>query len=236
MIQGAVEILFMAFLVAGIPVISWLTMRDPQVRTLPRRSLYVSAAISEWIVVALAAMAARVAGLGAAGIGLRSISPLLFAAWTVALASVSAAGLGVLLLLEKRGWWPDESDLVYLLMPRTSVEKAWALLLVAPTAALSEEFLYRGYLLAMLERSVHSSAWACILSSAAFGLAHLYQRPSGMLRAAALGALLAWPVVRTGSLYPSFAAHFLIDAAAFGWLGPRMMLGKDPWEPGGMPA
>jgi membrane protease YdiL (CAAX protease family) len=61
------------------------------------------------------------------------------------------------------------------------------------------------------------------LSSAAVGLAHLYQRPNGMIRAAALGALLAWPVVRTGSLYPAIAAHFLIDAAAFGWLGPRML-------------
>jgi len=70
---------------------------------------------------------------------------------------------------------------------------------------------------------LHSSVWAWSLSSAAFGLAHFYQRPSGMMRAAALGALLAWPVVRTGSLYPSMASHFLIDAAAFGWLGPRLL-------------
>lgn len=49
-----------------------------------------------------------------------------------------------------------------------------------------------------------------------------------MIRAAALGALLAWPVVRTGSLYPAMAVHFLIDAAVLGWLGPRMLKAEAP--------
>jgi membrane protease YdiL (CAAX protease family) len=109
-----------------------------------------------------------------------------------------------------------------LLMPRTAAEKAWAVALVAPTAALTEEFLYRGYLFAIIAGALHSTKWAWVLSSIAFGLAHIYQRPNGMVRAALLGALLAWPLVRTGSLYPSIVAHFLIDAVAFGWLGPKL--------------
>jgi membrane protease YdiL (CAAX protease family) len=44
-----------------------------------------------------------------------------------------------------------------------------------------------------------------------------------MVRAAVLGALLTVPLVRTGSLYPSIAAHFLIDAVALVWLGPKFM-------------
>ena len=44
-----------------------------------------------------------------------------------------------------------------------------------------------------------------------------------MLRAAVLGALLAYPVVRLGSICPSVAAHFLIDAIALVWLGPKML-------------
>ena len=40
-----------------------------------------------------------------------------------------------------------------------------------------------------------------------------------MIRAGLLGALLAYPVVRFGSLYPSMLAHGLIDAVALVWLG-----------------
>jgi membrane protease YdiL (CAAX protease family) len=228
MVQRAVEIVFVAIVAAGIPAISWLTMRDPQIRALPRRALYASAALSEWIFAVLGLAAVAVAGLRLSDVGLRGIAMSSLAVWTLALAAASAAGLGLLLLLERRGLLPDEPELVYLLMPRTPAEKAWALLLVAPTAALAEEFLYRGYLLAIIARTLHSVGWAWGLSSAAFGLAHLYQRPNGMIRAAALGVLLAWPVVRTGSVYPAIAAHFLIDAAAFGWLGPRMLKSQAP--------
>ncbi len=223
MIPRAAETLYLVLLVAGVPLMSWLTMRDPMVRNLPRRSLYASAALSEWIIAVPGLGAAKLAGLGARDLGLGGVSLPAFAWWTLGLVAISAAALGLLLQLEQRGLWPDEPELVYLLIPRTAGEKAWALAMVAPTAALVEEFLYRGYLLTIVTRTLHSAAWGLGLSSVVFGLAHLYQRPSGVVRAAALGALLAWPVLRTGSLYPSMAAHFLIDAAALGWLGPRML-------------
>jgi len=38
-----------------------------------------------------------------------------------------------------------------------------------------------------------------------------------------LGALLAYPVVRLGNLYPSMFAHWLIDTVALVWLGPCMV-------------
>jgi membrane protease YdiL (CAAX protease family) len=44
-----------------------------------------------------------------------------------------------------------------------------------------------------------------------------------MARTALLGALLTIPVIRTGSLFPSMAAHFVIDAVALAWLGPRFL-------------
>ncbi|HEY6292022.1 MAG TPA: CPBP family intramembrane glutamic endopeptidase [Terriglobia bacterium] len=227
MVERAAEIGFLLLVVAGIPAMSWLTAQDPQLRTLPRVSLYLSAAASEWLFVALGLAAVRVARLGAGELGFRPVSFLTLAGWTMLLAAVSAAGLGLLLVLERWGWWPEETELVYLLMPKTRSEKIWAVALVAPTAALAEEFLYRGYLFAIIGRTLHSTTAAWALSSAAFGLAHSYQRPSGMVRAALLGALLAWPVARMGSLYPSMASHLLIDAVAFGWLGPRMLKPRD---------
>jgi uncharacterized protein len=223
MVERAAEIGFFILLVAGIPVMSWLTSLDPKLRTIPRPALYLSAALSEWLFAALGVAAVRVAGLNAGAIGLRAVSLGALATWIALPVAASAAALGALLVLERWNWWPEESELVRLLMPRTRTEKVWALALVAPTAALAEEFLYRGYLFAMVQRLLHSTAWAWSFSSVAFGLAHFYQRPSGMIRAAALGALLAWPLVRTGSLYPSMAAHLLIDAAAFAWLGPRLL-------------
>ena len=227
MVEGAAEIGFLLVLVVGIPVMSWITAHDPQLHALPRPALYLSAALSEWLFAGMGLAAVRVARLDAGSLGLRLISWQSFARWTGIVALISAAGLALVLLLERRGWWAEESDLVYLLMPRTRREKAWALALVAPTAALAEEFLYRGYLYAMVARSLHSSTWAWALSSAAFGFAHFYQRANGVVRAALLGALLAWPLARTGSLYPGMAAHFLIDAVAFGWLGPQMLKRRD---------
>ena len=70
---------------------------------------------------------------------------------------------------------------------------------------------------------MHSISWAWVLCSVAFGLAHFYQGWSGMTRAGLLGALLAYPVVRLGNLYPSMLAHWLIDAVALAWLGPWLI-------------
>ena len=49
-----------------------------------------------------------------------------------------------------------------------------------------------------------------------------------MVRVALLGALLAYPVLRLESLYPSMAAHFVIDVVALVWLGPRFLERKAP--------
>ncbi|HET7841993.1 MAG TPA: CPBP family intramembrane glutamic endopeptidase, partial [Terriglobia bacterium] len=133
---------------------------------------------------------------------------------------ISLAAMGATAVLEKVGWWPEESELVRLLIPTTAREKLWAVLVLAPTAGFCEEFLYRGFLLFQFTQWFHSVNWAWAASSVVFGLAHSYQGASGVARAAALGALLTYPVIHLGSLYPSMAAHFAIDAVALAWLGP----------------
>jgi len=223
MVAKAVGIVFSLLLIVGVPVLSLLTARDRQILQLPRRVLYLSAVMSQWLLAAVGAVVVWLTSMSPAF--LRASSAGAFFGWTLFLTAVSVAGLGGLLLLERRGWWPPESDLVYLLLPSNRTEKLWAVLFVAPTAALCEEFLYRGYLMTQLSHWFHSVSWAWGLSSVAFGLAHTYQRINGMLRASLLGALLAYPVVRLSSLYPSMAVHFLIDAIALVWLGPTM-LGK----------
>ena len=225
MLSKVVGIFFVLLLVAGVPALSFVTARRSQLRLLPRSTLYFSAVISQWVL-ALLGLGIVLLSSSFSVIGFRGVSADSFLRWTALLSFVSLAASGLVLLLERQGWWPAESELVRLLLPETRREKLWAVLVLAPTAAFCEEFLYRGYLLAQFLQCFHSVSWGWGASSVAFGLAHTYQGFGGVVRAALLGALLAYPVMRLGSLYPSMAAHFLIDAVALAWLGPRFLAPK----------
>ncbi|HET9180394.1 MAG TPA: type II CAAX endopeptidase family protein [Terriglobia bacterium] len=223
MFPGALRIAFSVFLIAGVPLLSWRSARPEQVRGIPKTAIYFSAVVSQWALAGIGALVVYVAGPGWQSAGLAVLAESEFFKWTAALVLISVAGLGLVLLLEQRGWWPEESEMVQLLLPQTGREKLWAVLGLAPTAGLCEEFLYRGFLLVEVTAWFHSAVWGVVISSAAFGLAHFYQGLNGMVRAGLLGALLAWPMVETGSLYPSMTAHFLIDAVALLWLGPEFL-------------
>jgi membrane protease YdiL (CAAX protease family) len=226
MLPRALSVLFILFLVVGVPVLSSSTARGSQIRQMPRLALYLSAAISQWLLAGLGLLIFSFSPLSVFSIGFRTLAPVTALIWAGALVALSVASLRLGLFLERRGWWPAEGELVHLLIPRTRQEKSWSVLLLAPTAALCEEFLYRGFLLAQLTQWLRSGDWAWAASSLAFGLAHVYQGWSGMVRAALLGALLAYPVIHLGSLYPSMLAHGLIDTLAFVWLGPKFLAGN----------
>jgi len=107
----------------------------------------------------------------------------------------------------------QESPLLVHLLPRTCGEKlAFSALAVA--AGTAEELLFRGFLLPALDTATGSAALAALLGSAVFGFLHNDQRLAGTARAAAIGLLLALPVLATGSLLPSIAAHIATDLAA----------------------
>ena len=221
-----ISALFTLFLVVGVPLFSLSTARDSRLRQMTRVELYISAAISQWLLTVVGVVVFFLSSLSAFSVGFRKLAfaPAFISAG--ALVALSVFGILLSLFLERHGWWPAESDLTYLLIPGTRQEKAWSLLLLVPTAALCEEFIYRGMLLAQMSQWLQSGLWACAVSSLAFGLAHVYQGWSGMVRASLLGALLAYPVVHFGSLYPSMLAHGVIDALALAWLGPKF-LGAD---------
>lgn len=223
MIAGIAEAGFLLVLVAAVPALSYRTSRRPEILALPRLQLYLSAAMSQWLLAALGVVVVWAASMTFATIGFHAVSPPSFFFWTAVLTGVSLAALGLVVWLEQRGWWPPEPELVRALIPQTRREMFWAVLVIAPTAAVCEEFLYRGFLLAELTQRFHSVALAAALSSVAFGMAHTYQGLSGIARAALLGALLSIPVIRLGSVFPSMAAHFLIDAVALTLLGPEML-------------
>ena len=223
MMANLAAIAYVFLLLAGVPALAFHTARRGRLREVPRLALYFSAVVSQWVLALLGLPIVLVTARDRVAATFHLLPLSILVVWTTLLAAISLAGLGFCLLLERRGWWPKEPELVELLIPQTPREKLWALCIVTPTAALCEEFLYRGYLLTQLGHWFHSASWAWGITSLAFGLAHMYQGWSGVLRAALLGALLALPVMRLGSLYPAIFAHALIDALALVWLGPKFL-------------
>lgn len=93
--------------------------------------------------------------------------------------------------------------------PSTRVELA-VFILVALSAGVWEELLYRGFLIWFLA-PLTGVAGAMVLSSLIFGLGHIYQGLRGVLLTSAVGLLFATAFVFTGSLWWLMGAHALID-------------------------
>lgn len=172
---------------------------------LPRTGLYLSSALLLWSLVALTAGCAMASHIGARTLGLVALSPAPLAGWTVL---TIFAGLSVLVLGRLSGI--PESPLLRHLIPVTALEK-FSFSALSLSAGFTEELIFRGFLLWALTIASGSLLVAVVLSSVLFGILHEYQDVAGAARATVLGAVLAAPVVATGSLVPAMVAHAAID-------------------------
>jgi membrane protease YdiL (CAAX protease family) len=98
------------------------------------------------------------------------------------------------------------------ILPKTAEERRW-FVLVAITAGVCEEILYRGFLIHYFRELPVSIGLigALILSSCVFGFAHLYQGVVGIVQTTVLGAIFGLIFIVTGSLLLSIVLHALID-------------------------
>ncbi len=159
--------------------------------------------------------------VGGEGLGLVWLPAGEFVLWTLGL---TAAGLGVIgfFLPADRVLSGDGARVLAELLPRTGREKG-AFVGLSAAAGVGEELAYRGYALVAIQL-LGAGPWAAAgASSAAFGFLHSYQGPVGVIRTGVMGFILAVPVLLTGSLLPSIAAHTLIDLIAGLVLGPRLV-------------
>ena len=103
MLSRALSVLFILFLVVGVPVLSLSTARDSQVRQMPRLALYISAAISQWVLAGLGLLIFFLSSLSAFSVGFRTLAPVAALTWAGALAALSVAGIRLAFSLNSVG-------------------------------------------------------------------------------------------------------------------------------------
>jgi membrane protease YdiL (CAAX protease family) len=107
------------------------------------------------------------------------------------------------------------------ILPQSTVELL-PYLALAITAGLCEEFLYRGFAMAVLGY-VGLQAWSVVLlSSILFGLAHSYQGRGGIVMTLLIGLILGASRIAYDSLVPAVFWHSAMDVVA-GTAGPRYL-------------
>lgn len=220
------DVVLLPLVLAVLPVLAVaqaMMLRELEVETL---SAYASTVV---FMVALAAVCAWAGArsVGWVGMGLVPLpaGPLL--GWT---AGLTAAGIGLLVLFR---WAAPrvgarEHPVLRTLLPGGPAERA-AFVGVSLSAGVGEELVFRGYAIGALAPWT-GLAPAVVLSTLAFGVVHAYQGVLGFVRTAALGGLLAWGWLASGSLLPAMAAHTLLDLVA-GLVLAERLLAPDPSDP-----
>ncbi len=199
----------------------------PTVSTMERLVLYASTIAFQWLSVAVVAWRAWAHGYTASQLGLTIQDPTK----VIAASIVGAVTIAALqwLNLRRVGRLPIESrgalqPIAERILPQSTVELL-PYLALAITAGLCEEFLYRGFAMAVLA-NVGLRTWVVVvLSSVLFGLAHSYQGRGGVVMTMVVGLVLGTSRTAFGSLVPAVFWHSAVDVVA-GTAGPRYLTPK----------
>ena len=200
-------------------------MAKEQVTSAERVILYVSTIAFQIFVAAVVGWRAWHYGFTTAEIGLVAASP-------VRIVLVALVGTGLIgglqwmnlrrvgrLPIARRGPFQIIAERI---LPRSRQER-FLFLALALTAGICEEFLYRGFAMAALQRA-GLAVWAVVaVSSLLFGLAHLYQGRGGIVGTLLVGLLFAGARIAYDSLIPVMIWHAVLDGVT-GVAGPRFLL------------
>ena len=197
----------------------------PRLGTSDRLALYASTVAFQWFAVGVTAWRCHARGVTAPHLALAFPEPELTVATTLALTLL--LGGSQLYSLRRLARLPTDyhgflHHMARKVMPQNSVETLAFVALVA-TVALCEEFLYRGFVFAVVQDAAHDSRLLAALgSSALFAVAHLYQGHRGLRSTFVVGLMFAGTRTLTGSLAPSIVAHLVADLIA-GLGAPRLL-------------
>jgi len=229
---------WLIFLVLGalLPWRGYARMRQfmalPEVTGRDRVKLYLATILFQWILTLVVAWRAFARGLTLEDVaisGERSASVFVVA---VVGAVVIAAGHWANVRRMSRSDHPNLARLRALgsrLFPRTPLETTLFVLLAA-TAGICEEFLFRGFVMGALIRPGLATWLVVVLSSAMFGIAHVYQGKGGSVGTGILGLLFAVVRITYHSLFPAVVWHAVLDIVA-GIAGARFLISTSEAQP-----
>jgi membrane protease YdiL (CAAX protease family) len=214
------DVVALTMLLGGLPAASLAQMRAVEGIEIERVPAYLSS-VATLVLLGLGSWFVGTRNDGPAALGLLPVPVGPVLTWTVVLV---LAGLGLVAVFRQGAihFGVGESPMLRTLMPRTAREKGlFAVLSLA--AGVCEEMAYRGYALTMLA-SVVGAGWAAVVTSVVFGVLHGYQGWLGIVRTSALGGLLAWGYLASGSLWAPMAAHVILDLILGIVLADRLMV------------
>lgn len=178
---------------------------------LPRLRIYAGSIAVLWLLGILAQVAGAKSDFTPRIMGWREIPASVFALWTM-FAILACASI----VTAFKAFGFRESLVMREIAPVTPGEKALFVLL-AISAGIGEELTFRSFLIPALIVATGSLLAGIAVSSLAFGVMHAHQRAGGAARAAILGLILAFPLLVTGSVYPSIVAHASVDIIGGIW-------------------
>lgn len=209
-------------------VVPWVSRGSPrraEAANLSRAHIYASVSLSLWVLAVVAYLVVRIDGGGLADLYVilpADGSPVgVMVAWSLVLTGAGLAIFAAGHALRARLGLAAEEGILRRMMPVSPGEKLWVLLVVAPSAGICEELIYRGFVVSRLSLII-SPVGAAGLAALVFGLAHAYQGRLGAIRAGLIALLLSTPILRAGTVLPAMAAHALIDAVGILWLWPLL--------------
>jgi uncharacterized protein len=220
------------YLVVGEPMVGHVLHRrfEGRLRTDPgaRRSFYRRLLVLEWGLAVLALIVWLSApGVDAGAVGLQwpqrwpglLTSGVVLLVLVFVVASTRVLRSGALLEAAEPVRRPGEGRhaepsgaATLALLPRTPAERR-LFTLVGVTAGVCEEWLYRGFFLAVVAALAGDlpTGVLVLVAAVAFGLAHAYQGRAGIVTTGVLGGVMAAVYLDTGSLLLPVVLHALID-------------------------
>ena len=200
-------------------------LAKPATGTLDKLILYGLTIAFQWFALGVVAWRASARGITPAELGLLHGDLVEISAASVLGAAVlgSFQWFNLRRIAQVTGPTPElMRKLAQRIMPLRTVEFAPYCALAA-TAGVCEEFLYRGFAMAALERAGLVSWLVVLVTSVLFGLAHAYQGPSGVVATTFMGIVFALGRLAFGGLAPVAVWHTGVDIVA-GIAGPRYLL------------
>jgi uncharacterized protein len=201
-------------------------LAKPLVESHERISLYLSTIAFQWIAVGIAAWRAWAHGYTRIDLGL-STGPNLYRSLIAGIVGTAILASLHWMNFRRMGSMRDKlptrvSAMATRILPQSQKERI-PFLALAITAGCCEEFLYRGFAMAVFARAGFPIWASVVVSSILFGAAHLYQGRGGLIGTGVLGLLFGGFRAFTGSFIPVAIWHAAVDIVA-GIAGPRYLI------------